>query len=296
MGLYSPRSQHSFYVIGSVFSKDVVEYIRTGVYMKRIILSLILLIPCPVFGTLLAHYKMNDDAASDTVTDDQGSHSGVYKDKDGSINTSTGSVSGKVSQALDLDGPQGGGGTDEYIEITDHADFSPLSAFSVSLWVYMDEATDFPMASKGVIVVDGEWFLGTDSSDYLKFIIIDESADAYIGRMYSTSISAGQWYHIVGTYDGGDTSASCKIYLDSVQRDNVNDENEASSFDSAENLESQVYLGKHSIDYGDGQIDMVRFYDEALGQSDVNDLYNDGDGTEGGGGTTTYLLAKCWWL
>lgn len=228
---------------------------------------------------LIAHYKMNDNLATDVIIDETGSHNGVIKDATGTATSTFHSVGGKINLAQDQDG------TDDYIEITDHADFTPaLTPFSVSVWVYMHDATSFRIASKGVYNTDGEWLFHVDGSDYLYAEFYDESvASCYIGRKYTgATLTAYQntWIHLVVTYDGGTTSASIKLYLNATRVDDGDAENNAGSFVAVENLTHAVWIGRYSANYADGVIDNVMFFSKELTPDEIKRIYNNGHGTE----------------
>ena len=94
---------------------------------------------------LIAHYKMNDDAATAVVVDETGNHDGEYQINGVAQNTDTSDEIGKINRALDFVGGVGG----EHIEIPDHVDFSPiLTPFSISIWVNMRSFAYFIPVSK----------------------------------------------------------------------------------------------------------------------------------------------------
>jgi len=57
-----------------------------------------------LLSNLVAHWKLNDDAADPTIVDSVGENYGVYKDSGGNLNTSTGHTAGKISGGLLFDG------------------------------------------------------------------------------------------------------------------------------------------------------------------------------------------------
>lgn len=78
----------------------------------------------------VAYYKMDDNAANTTVIDSTGTKNGVYMDYQTPVNTSTGSVAGKINSALDLD-------SDEWINIGNHG----ASIKSIAIWVNPDSVS-----------------------------------------------------------------------------------------------------------------------------------------------------------
>lgn len=197
-------------------------------------------------------------------------------DHDGLLqeDTSAAHVTGRVGGAFDFDGSA------DYIEIADHDDFTPaLTAFSISAWVYMHDATDFCIASKGVEATDGEWRLYTNGSDKLFAHFYDESINKYIGRTYdAAALSENTWLHIVMTYDGGTTCGGIKLYLNGAKVDDADDE--SATFIAVENLAHVIWIGNYDGTLADGLIDNVMFFSVELSQDDVNRIYNNRSGTE----------------
>jgi len=230
---------------------------------------------------VIAHYKLNDNAASATVLDATGSYNGTYKDAGGNENTSAGSSANSrgVGTCIDFDHANS-----EYVEVADNAVFTPaLTPFSISAWCYMHDATNFMLASKGVVNTDFEWLFYVEGSDLLAFIVGDESvADCYIGRNYNSALTSYQntWIHIVATYSGGTVSASVKLYLNALRVDNADSESNPGSFVSAENLTHAVWVGRYSTAYANGLIDNVIIFNHELHEDQVKALYNGGHGTE----------------
>lgn len=228
--------------------------------------------------SLIAHYKMNDDAATAVVVDATSDHNGTYKDAGGDLNTDTGASTGKINGALDFDG------TDECIEIADHDDFTPaLTPFSISAWVYMHDATSFPIATKGVYNTDGEWRFEVISNDKVRFVCFDESvAFCRIGRLYNTILTPyeNSWIHLIGTYDGGILATGLKLYLNGLRVDDSSVETNPASFVSVENLNHDVWVGRYLNSFANGLIDNVMFFNKELTPLEVKYLYNGGAGVE----------------
>ena len=227
---------------------------------------------------VIAHYKLNDNAATDTVIDDIGANNGAIKDAGGTATTAahTAANSRGVGTVLDFDG------TDDYIEIADNIVFSPiLTPFSISVWVYMHDATNFEIASKGALGADGEWQLYAGSDDILRFVLYDEDAAALISRKYNTVLTTtyeNKWVHIVGIYNGGIINASIKIYLNGTRVDDAF--YKEGTFVAVENLTHAIWIGRHDTDYANGLIDNVMIYDIELNPDQVKVLYHGGHGTE----------------
>lgn len=226
----------------------------------------------------IAQWRLNDNAASATVIDSVDGHNGTYKDGSGDIYTSTSDVTGVINGALDFDG-------DEYVEIADSNDFSfgdgtDDSPFSISVWVYMDSAASFRIISK-YTTGNFEWeLLFVNSKLYFSFYKKGDAA-IYQSRYYNTALSAGQWYHIVATYDGsGGVTAhdGIKIYIDEVRKDDTDDN--AGTYVAMDDGTAPVWIGRFTTTYADGKIDNVMIFNRALSVDEVKRLYNSGHGTE----------------
>ena len=213
------------------------------------------------------------------VEDSSGNdHDGLLQE-----DTDAAHVTGKNNGAFDFDG------SGDYIEIADHDDFSPGDGtagsgtpFSISSWVNMDTAAYFIPASKWQAGSNQEWLLFTGTQKTIHFRMYDDSASAYIGRAYSTSLASyeGKWTHFVATYDGGTLSSGIKIYLNGNRVDDAPSESSPGSFVAVENLDQAVWIGRYSEKHSNGLFDNVAFFSRELDQFDVDFLYNTGGGTE----------------
>ncbi len=226
---------------------------------------------------LIAHYKMNDNLATDVILDETGNHNGAVKDATGTATSAFHSVAGKINRAQDFDG------TDDYIEIADHVDFTPaLTPFSISMWVNMHTATYFVWASKWQDGSNQEWNIFTGTQKKIHFRMYDQSANAYIGRACNTSLASyeNQWTHFVLTYDGGILSSGFNIYLNKNRVDDTPSESNPGSFVAVENLDHAVWIGRYDTKYANGLIDNVMFFNKELTANEASQLFMAGCGTE----------------
>lgn len=121
-------------------------------------------------------------------------------------------------------------GTDEWLDIADHADFTHGdgtndSAFSLGIWINTDVKTTRAILAKydeTTGSTNKEYYLGLDASGYPQLILVDDSASAYIGRRDSVAVTNGAWTFVVGTYDGGSLVGGIKVYVNGVQADDAN--------------------------------------------------------------------------
>lgn len=210
---------------------------------------------------LIAHYMLNDNLATDVIIDDFGNHNGVVKDATGTATSTFHSVSGKINKAQDFDG------TDDYIEIVDHADFNVGTGdISVFAWVNSDDDSTYQtIVVKKDYIDDFSFRLRNDNK---LEIFIDQ-----VSLVSAVAVGIDAWHFVGFTRKSGTT----KLYIDGVERGSS--ASLTGSIDNAHN----VCIGIRStalVNPFSGLIDNVMFFDNGLSQFDVDILYNNGGGTE----------------
>ena len=174
-------------------------------------------------------------------------------------------------------------GAADYVSIADHNDFSfgdetNDSAFSLSSWIFVNEATHFPIMGKNSSS-HREWLLYIDQNDKLAMLLLDNSSGANQGRYYNaTWPHTGKWAHVSATYDGNeaDADAGLKLYINGER---VDDQNTTSgSYTAMENKDGVVTIGAslNGANYADGAITESCIWNKELSQAEVIELYNDG--------------------
>jgi hypothetical protein len=170
-------------------------------------------------------------------------------------------------------------GTNEYVEVPDHADFSfgdgsNDSPFSVGGWINMDDAQLCKMIVKYDVTGNPEWMFGTGSGSTWLFELQDDSASAAIGRYYNTSLATrtGEWLHFIGTYDGLGVEDGIKIYLNGIRVDNLT--GSYNSYTAMEPGSDPVHIGQLSFTYSDCKMHDVRIHSKELSKEEVWDIYH----------------------
>jgi len=146
---------------------------------------------------IVAHWKLNDNAASSTVPDDLGGSDGTYTDLAAAVNTSTGSVASNsnVGTALDLD-------TDEWIDVGNQGS----SIKTISIWCNPDavnvtdylidlNGTDYITIVNGTVTVNG--FAASTEVIHVDGVI--------------ASVVTANWHHVVITATSGFTASDLDI-------------------------------------------------------------------------------------
>lgn len=177
------------------------------------------------------------------------------------------------SYAVDFDG------SDDYMAIAD-ADIFSLgngsgtdNAFSLSAWFNADSIGTFLIVTKDAGGAR-EWNFRTVSSQLTFFAF--GTGGGYIGRQYTSTLSTGQWYHVVVTYDGSKASSGIKLYLNGSQ---VDDADYASgTYTAAVNTTTNLRVGSVEVNntYSNGKIDEVAVFNSELSSSNVTAIYNSG--------------------
>ena len=170
-------------------------------------------------------------------------------------------------------------GVADYVSIADHNDFSfgdgstTDSAFSVSGWVFTNEATKCRIISK-----QDEWLLTLNGSDKPLFSLYDNNASHQEQKVAADALTAGKWYHIVGTYDGtGGTSANGGMEL-YVNGESVGTNTDAGTYAAMHNKSNAVLIGSFGIDssFTDGCVTECSIWNKELSATEVTELYNSG--------------------
>jgi hypothetical protein len=228
-------------------------------------------------GNLIAHWKLNDNAANTAVDDAVASipHDGVA-----SSNTEDIRATGKVGTGcIDFAGANS-------IIVSDHNELSygngtVDSPFSVAAWVNI---TSF--AGDGVILAKydtnskREWQLRLNSNK-IRFYLADQSVSKYPYKESDAALENG-WRFIVATYTGQSTAGATAANLITLYVDGAavagTSTNEA-TYDAMENLTGDLSIGCRLATgaaagiYGD-KIDNVALFDKELSAAEISALYS----------------------
>jgi hypothetical protein len=168
--------------------------------------------------------------------------------------------------ALNLDG-------NSWAEVHDNESLDITSAITLEAWVYAEADS----LNKGIL---GKWDFSGAKMSYLLIRSGDGSLRFYTSATGSattfasttTTITNGNWYHLVGTDDG----TNLTIYL------NGGVETTSASFGSIYESNKDLEVGRHGYQTGyntDGQLAQPRIYNRALTAEEVQRNYNAGKNT-----------------
>lgn len=210
---------------------------------------------------LVAHWLMNDNAASTTVLDNKGFTNGIA-----ARNTSAVSTNGKILTAIYFDG------TADYINVGTGSILNYNANYSITAWIKLYA---FNVSSENEIVNYGA---------YRRF---DVGGSVYGNRLHATfggaasvtgitAIATGVWHHVAVTIMAG---VQTRLYLNGA--DNTGSYSNAPDVVAPAGLANTI--GKAGWDAGykfNGAIDDVRMYSRTLTSDEVSQIYNSGNGTE----------------
>jgi hypothetical protein len=221
---------------------------------------------------LVGQWKMNDNAANTDVADSSGNnYTGTAAQ-----NTSVLTTSGKINNALSFNGSSD--------RIITSANVSQGSTASYSFWIKTSSSTvdswvlTFKASSGNVVDVIGLNMSNLSATDKIGFRKL-QPGTGWLGTgiKSTTSVNDGTWKHIVATRNG----ANAKIYVNGTL------EASTDAYSTASDASLPLLLGAYTDNGGStyalhiaGDLDDVRIYSRELQQTDVDDLYNSGSGTE----------------
>jgi len=214
---------------------------------------------------LVSYYKLDENAASTTVADSEGSNTGTASTNTANLYD----ASGKINSAFDFDG------SSEYINVGTMGDWGgTIETSSISFWISTTDISSYVMGiintgSYGSMI---SFLMNADGK--IVFEIREEAASPIYSATSDSAINDGDWHHIVGTLDGTNT----RIYVDGTINDTI-----SSSVSSFDNFDYPYTIGARNNrgliqSHFDGKLDEVGIWSRALNSTEVENLWADGDG------------------
>ena len=198
-----------------------------------------------------------------------GSPIDIQDGNDGTLVGGTTFTSGKVGQAFSFDG------TDDHVEISPSPSTLDITTgHTVDLWVNADS---FPGSDKLGVFINQ---FSSGSLDKFVGLLPDGKISYFLFPGFSTplesntSITTGTFHHVTATFDG----STAKIYIDGVL------DASKSVGSSVSNSDTKLFIGFHPLRTSegivpfDGQLDEIEWYNRALSQSEIQNIFNAGRG------------------
>lgn len=225
-------------------------------------MTLLPAVPTVAEEMLVAHWKMNDAAATTDVVDATGNgHTGTA-----SANTDTLTVAGKIGTALEFVTA-----SSRYVSVPDHDDLDLTAGGTIAMWVKWDGTfviTDARNPRLFDRVEDPQVCLIAGGAIQMRM------AGAASGRDTRTStgvLVAGQWTHVACVF--GQAKA---IYVNGVDRTETRGDSRLPTLTGGSFIGSRNTVGG----FFGGVLDDVRIYKRPLSVQEIQAIYNSGSGTE----------------
>lgn len=184
------------------------------------------------------HLKEDPSGIAPQVSDS------TSNNNDGTSNgsmTSSDQVVGQIDGGLDFDG------TDDYVSIPNDSSIDPLSSLTLEAWVKpASTANDIALiANKGRDIEANKFSMGLlgpsgcgTPGNYLAYFQFNDQDNNPFNIESCRDIAVGEWYHVIGTWNGSET----KLYVNGV----LKSENTSASFTRQANARD-FYIGAHVI-------------------------------------------------
>jgi len=227
---------------------------------------LLLVVPTATTDMLVAHWKLNDDAADTDVVDATGNgHTGTA-----SANTSTLTVTGKIDAGLEFITA-----SSRYVGVTDHADLRLTGGGTVCFWVKWDGTRESSGGASVTIVSRGTngWRIWmATAAGAVGFITTTGPGNQAITT--AAALVSGTWRHISVVWGAEGTR---RIYVDAVDATAENGDGSVPG-----SAAGDVHIGAYTPTSGffGGVLDDVRIYQRPLTALEIAAIYNAGSGTE----------------
>jgi hypothetical protein len=218
----------------------------------------------PVRSSMVSYWKLNNNADDETANNN-----------DGSVNGATPTTTCKLGTgncAYDFDG------VDDYVTIP--ADSSlDLATQSIEMWVkpainYSDGDCEISLIGRFNSTYAEGWkalylgFLG-DEESACEFGLITATDDTDYWLLVNNSLNAGNWYHVVGTFDN--SANEMKLYVNGALEGSA--EYHAPNNGDIDYAVGALQANDTVGDFFNGTIDNVIIYNKALTATEVNESY-----------------------
>jgi hypothetical protein len=148
---------------------------------------------------------------------------------------------------------------------------------SWSIWVKMDDATNFRIFAKDNAAALREYYILTNASDKLAWILFKTDATAYLTHTSTAALTSyeGAWTHVVATYSGSETFAGMILYVNGQVLATTG--TLFGTYAWASNTTTPLLLGSlNATTYANGMLYGAKMWNRALTPAEVTELYNQG--------------------
>ena len=212
---------------------------------------------------LVSYWTLDRSTMEDKTVED------IFGGNDGTIMGEPEIVEGKINEALHFDG------SDDYVEVESNESLKLKDAFTIETWVKGDSeaAPGFGISqwlSKGEGGGNYSFFWGHSITLYARSITFLTARGTWPVVHIEKSLKIGEWYHIVGTWDG----SNLKIYLNGK----LSNETKVAATPVTDDVPLMIAGSKSGgtpQQMFDGAVDEVKIYNRALTESEVLNNFRD---------------------
>lgn len=239
--------------------------------MKKLIIFLLMCGICLASPTgIVAHWKLNDNAATDVVVDSAGSNNGALVNGNNDI-TSENSVTGVVKTALSFNG------ADDKITVPadPSIDVFGKTALTVSAWIFPNSSGR--IVDKTDSSTNGyNFFVGGGG---ITLIALINHATTDTQAIKTNIVTVGAWNHVVFVYNE-DGAKKIKLYLNGILQSLSSDTAGVGAIKDDSSSVLNIGADRNGGNNFTGNIDNVKILDKALTVHEIRLLYRNGNGTE----------------
>ena len=150
-----------------------------------------------------------------------------------------------------------------------------LVPFSVTFLVnFTSTARAFLISKRKTSSSNVEYQITYNSGEFTFAIFGGGTNASFMATRHTLTPTLGQWYHIVGTYDGSGDHTGINLYFNGL---NVGTSLLVGTYISMENGLSAISVGKFfdgTANTLNGSMDCVRIWNKELSQAEVTEIYN----------------------
>ena len=211
--------------------------------------------------SLVSYWKLNEtsgSAAADSANGNPGTYLGGY--------TLAGAPPGSL-----LGGSTLFNGSTGNVQVPTAANLHPTAALSIEAWVKLTgtdgnhhSILEAGYTSQTPPYVD--YILGINNSNQFKFGLTTAGAEL---ETYSSSLTAGVWYYVVGTYDG----ANLKLYINTSLVSTTAKTGAVANNNQLVSI-ARAYRGGYNSEAFGGSVSSAALYSDALTPAQITSHYN----------------------
>ncbi len=205
-----------------------------------------------IYNNTVGSWRFEENIGT-IVNDSYGINNGNYSGEtfnDGTIYGAT-RVDGKFGKGLSFDG------VNDYVNVPSSPSLEINSQMTITAWIKPFAQQNWNTIIQRQWIYTGSFWFGLDFNG-LEFGLKND-IDGEVRARYDTSLTLGQWYFVVATYDG----SAMTVYLNGQAGTPMTQQGTFSNF-------GNYMIGVHSsYSWFNGTIDEVRIYNRSLSEAEI---------------------------